>query len=86
VLDLGSNSIKLQVLDAYRGAPPLPSFALGSPLRLSESLDQHGAVNAAGLRALVAAVSQAVDVAHEHVQVQSFARVSCRRVRHAQGP
>src|SRR3954451_21442563 len=63
VLDIGSNSVKLQVVDAYAGAPPLPTFALSSPIRLSENLNQHGGVTAAGMQALLAAVCHSADVA-----------------------
>jgi exopolyphosphatase/guanosine-5'-triphosphate,3'-diphosphate pyrophosphatase len=65
VLDVGSNSVKVQVVDAYPGAPPLPIFAASAPLRLSENLDHHGSVTAAGRRALVAAVSHAAEVAYD---------------------
>ena len=81
VLDIGSNSVKLQVLDAYPGAPPLPTFAFSSPLRLSEHLDAHGAINAAGMRGLVAAASHAVDVAqhHEAREMIAFATQAVRQ-------
>ena len=36
VLDIGSNTGHLLVVDAYRGAPPLPAFAHKEPLRLAE--------------------------------------------------
>ena len=63
-LDVGSNSVKLQIVDAYPGAPPLPIFAVRAPLRLVESLDDRGALAPSGVKTLVAAVHRAVEVAH----------------------
>src|SRR3954464_13505380 len=81
VLDIGSNSIKLQVVDAYPGAPPLPTFAFRAPLRLAENLDEHGGISGASLRALTAAVSHALDVAHERgaTEIIAFATEALRR-------
>src|SRR3954453_5994667 len=81
VLDVGSNSVKLQVVDGYPGAPPLPMFASRARLRLAESLDEHGAISPPGVRALVAAVSHAVDVAHNHdvTELIAFATEAIRR-------
>src|SRR4051794_2499690 len=81
ILDVGSNSVKLQVVDGYPGAPPLPMFASRARLRLAESLDEHGAISPPGVRALVAAVSHAVDVAHDHdvTELIAFATEAIRR-------
>src|SRR3954462_11325475 len=80
VLDIGSNSVKLQVVDAYPGAPPLPTFAFRAPLRLAENLDDDGAISGPGLRALIATVSHALDVAHERgaTEVIAFATEALR--------
>src|SRR3954467_5159313 len=80
VLDIGSNSVKLQVVDAYPGAPPLPTFALKAPLRIAENLDEHGGISGSGQRALIAAVSHALDVAHERgaTEVIAFATEALR--------
>src|SRR4051794_15435471 len=81
VLDIGSNSVKLQVVDVYAGAPPLPTFALSSPIRLSENLDKHGEVTAAGRQALLAAVCHSADVASANgaMELIAFATQTLRQ-------
>ena len=66
VLDVGSNSVKLQIVDAYAGAPPLPIFAFRAPVRLAEALDERGAVAQSGFKALVDTVAKAMRVADTH--------------------
>ena len=39
VLDIGSNTGHLLVVDAYRGGPPVPAHSFKESLRLSENLD-----------------------------------------------
>ena len=39
VLDIGSNTGHLLVVDAHRGAAPLPAYSYKEPLRLAEHLD-----------------------------------------------
>jgi len=65
VLDIGSNTGHLLVVDAHRGAAPLPAFSHKEPLRLAEHLDADGAVSQAGIDALAAFTSQAQRVAEE---------------------
>jgi exopolyphosphatase/guanosine-5'-triphosphate,3'-diphosphate pyrophosphatase len=65
VLDIGSNTGHLLVVDAFRGAPPVAAHSYKEPLRLAEHLDEHQAVTPEGLSSLVkyavAARSQAED-------------------------
>lgn len=65
VLDIGSNTGHLLVVDAHRGAAPLPAFSHKEPLRLAEHLDAGGAVSPAGIDALADFTSQAQRVAEE---------------------
>ncbi|MBA2955592.1 Ppx/GppA family phosphatase [Nocardioides sp. MAH-18] len=65
VLDIGSNTGHLLVVDAHRGAAPLPAFSHKEPLRLAEHLDADGAVTQAGIDALADFTSQAQRVAEE---------------------
>ena len=44
VLDIGSNTGHLLVVDAHGGAAPLPATSHKQPLRLAEHLDAHGAL------------------------------------------
>jgi exopolyphosphatase / guanosine-5'-triphosphate,3'-diphosphate pyrophosphatase len=65
VLDIGSNTGHLLVVDAHGGAAPLPAYSHKESLRLAEHLDQEGAVTEEGAAALVAFVSQALEVAED---------------------
>jgi exopolyphosphatase/guanosine-5'-triphosphate,3'-diphosphate pyrophosphatase len=65
VLDIGSNTGHLLVVDAHGGAAPLPASSTKEPLRLAEHLDEQGAVNQVGIDALTAFVAEAVVVAED---------------------
>ena len=65
VLDIGSNTGHLLVVDAHRGAAPLPAYSYKQPLRLAEHLDESGAVGRAGVDALAAFTTQALRVAED---------------------
>src|SRR3954447_6787161 len=65
VLDIGSNTGHLLVVDAHRGAAPLPAFSHKEPLRLAEHLDERGAVSQAGVDALAEFTAQALRVAED---------------------
>ncbi|HEU4511546.1 MAG TPA: Ppx/GppA phosphatase family protein [Nocardioidaceae bacterium] len=64
VLDIGSNTGHLLVVDAHGGAAPLPAFSYKEPLRLAEHLDD-GAVTPKGVDALTEFVSEALVVAED---------------------
>jgi exopolyphosphatase/guanosine-5'-triphosphate,3'-diphosphate pyrophosphatase len=64
VLDIGSNTGHLLVVDAHGGAAPLPAFSYKEPLRLAEQLD-GGAVTPEGVEALTDFVSEALVVAED---------------------
>jgi exopolyphosphatase/guanosine-5'-triphosphate,3'-diphosphate pyrophosphatase len=55
VLDVGSNTVHLLVVDAYRGAEPTPQLSRKSMLRLTEHIDKHGDLDLEGADALVGA-------------------------------
>jgi exopolyphosphatase/guanosine-5'-triphosphate,3'-diphosphate pyrophosphatase len=65
VLDIGSNTGHLLVVDAHGGAAPLPAYSFKEPLRLAEHLDEHGAVTRAGTRALTEFVADSLQVAED---------------------
>jgi exopolyphosphatase/guanosine-5'-triphosphate,3'-diphosphate pyrophosphatase len=65
VLDIGSNTGHLLVVDAWRGAAPMPAFSSKEPLRLAEHLDDVGAVSSSGVEALTKFVASAVEVAED---------------------
>ena len=65
VLDIGSNTGHLLVVDAHDGAAPLPAFSYKQPLRLAEHLDATGAVSQTGIDALAAFTAEALVVAED---------------------
>jgi exopolyphosphatase / guanosine-5'-triphosphate,3'-diphosphate pyrophosphatase len=64
VLDIGSNTGHLLVVDAHRGAAPLPAYSHKEPLRLAEHLED-GEVTSSGIKALTKFVADAVVVAED---------------------
>src|SRR6478609_22466 len=60
VLDVGSNTVHLLVVDARRGAPPQAPSSHKSVLRLMRYLEPSGAISDEGVAAVVDAVSAAV--------------------------
>jgi exopolyphosphatase/guanosine-5'-triphosphate,3'-diphosphate pyrophosphatase len=59
VLDVGSNTVHLLIVDAHRGAHPDPVRSHKSELHLAELLQADGSLGEAGTRSLVAAVRAA---------------------------
>ena len=64
VLDVGSNTVHLLVVDAHRGAEPSPQYSAKSELRLAEHIDAGGELSPVGAQALV----QAAIVAREEAE------------------
>jgi exopolyphosphatase/guanosine-5'-triphosphate,3'-diphosphate pyrophosphatase len=65
VLDVGSNTVHLLVVDAYPGAHPTPAHSEKTMLRLAEHIDAAGRLTRRGTDALVEAVAVAYRSAHE---------------------
>jgi exopolyphosphatase/guanosine-5'-triphosphate,3'-diphosphate pyrophosphatase len=65
VLDIGSNTGHLLVVDAHGGAAPLPASSHKQPLRLAEHLDDDGAVTPAGIEALTEFCASATRIAED---------------------
>ncbi|SCE76115.1 Ppx/GppA phosphatase [Micromonospora viridifaciens] len=59
VLDVGSNTVHLLVVDAHHGAHPWPAHSEKVVLRLAEQIGPDGAITEAGADSLVKAVSMA---------------------------
>ncbi|WP_076817516.1 Ppx/GppA phosphatase family protein [Pseudofrankia asymbiotica] len=53
VIDIGSNTVHLLVVDAHHGAAPRPAASERVPLRLVELLDGGGALSVSGEHALI---------------------------------
>ncbi|ANW19717.1 Ppx/GppA phosphatase family protein [Streptomyces clavuligerus] len=85
VLDVGSNTVHLLVVDAHPGARPLPAHSHKAELRLAELLDEDGAIGAGGVDRLVATVHRAVQAAEDQgcEQVLAFATSAVREASNA---
>jgi exopolyphosphatase/guanosine-5'-triphosphate,3'-diphosphate pyrophosphatase len=59
VLDVGSNTVHLLVVDAHRGAAPVPARSEKSVLRLAERITKSGELSRTGADELVRAVTDA---------------------------
>ncbi|MDQ1647857.1 MAG: exopolyphosphatase / guanosine-5-triphosphate,3-diphosphate pyrophosphatase, partial [Cryptosporangiaceae bacterium] len=59
VLDVGSNTVHLLVVDAHRGGHPMPAYSEKSVLRLAEHVDDEGRLSDFGADALIQAVASA---------------------------
>jgi exopolyphosphatase / guanosine-5'-triphosphate,3'-diphosphate pyrophosphatase len=65
VLDVGSNTIHLLVVDAHQGAPPIPMMSEKSVLRLMRYLEPDGSISDEGADAVLASVQNASDRARD---------------------
>jgi exopolyphosphatase/guanosine-5'-triphosphate,3'-diphosphate pyrophosphatase len=65
VLDVGSNTVHLLVVDAYRGAHPTPTHDDRWLLRLAEHVGEDGVLSEEGEKTLLEAVQKACDAAAE---------------------
>ncbi len=83
VLDVGSNTIHLQVMDAHPGARPTPATNYKVELRLTEYLNLDGAISQTGVELLNSAVSEAVTHAHENAtdEILAFATSALREAK-----
>ncbi|MBW5425701.1 Ppx/GppA family phosphatase [Streptomyces sp. BG9H] len=82
VLDVGSNTVHLLVVDAHPGARPLPAHSHKADLRLAQLLDPAGAIGPQGVDRLVATVQEAV-VAAEDKGVEEVLPFATSAVREA---
>ncbi|MFJ4785351.1 Ppx/GppA family phosphatase [Streptomyces sp. NPDC088794] len=65
VLDVGSNTVHLLVVDAHPGARPLPAHSHKAELRLAQLLDEDGAIDPEGVDKLISVVREAVQAAED---------------------
>ncbi|MBT2415558.1 Ppx/GppA family phosphatase [Streptomyces sp. ISL-12] len=65
VLDVGSNTVHLLVVDAHPGARPLPAHSHKAELRLAQLLDADGAIGTDGVDRLTAVVRRALQAAED---------------------
>ena len=65
VLDVGSNTVHLLVVDAHPGARPIPTASHKAVLRLMRYLESDGAINDEGVAAILSAVGEAAEAAKD---------------------
>ncbi|MFD4529838.1 Ppx/GppA family phosphatase [Streptomyces sp. NPDC058470] len=65
VLDVGSNTVHLLVVDAHPGARPLPAHSHKADLRLAQLLDASGAIDPEGVDKLIETVKVALESAED---------------------
>ncbi|MFI6981978.1 Ppx/GppA family phosphatase [Embleya sp. NPDC050154] len=65
VLDVGSNTVHLLVVDAHQGARPLPAYSHKRELRLAELLEPDGSIAPHGVDLLVRTMAAALEVAED---------------------
>ncbi|MBK0418987.1 Ppx/GppA family phosphatase [Leucobacter sp. CSA1] len=65
VIDVGSNTVHLLVVDAHPGASPVPYHSERSVLRLMRYLDADGAITEEGVVRIVDAIRRAVETIAE---------------------
>ncbi|MFC5145003.1 Ppx/GppA family phosphatase [Streptomyces aureoversilis] len=65
VLDVGSNTVHLLVVDAHPGARPLPAHSHKAELRLAQLIDRDGAISDKGIDRLVAVLQDALQAAED---------------------
>ncbi|MFD7545948.1 Ppx/GppA family phosphatase [Streptomyces sp. NPDC059578] len=65
VLDVGSNTVHLLVMDAHPGARPLPAHSHKAELRLAQLLDAQGAIGADGVARLVSTIHESLQAAED---------------------
>ncbi|WP_432563148.1 Ppx/GppA family phosphatase [Kineococcus sp. SYSU DK003] len=82
VLDVGSNTVHLLVVDAHPGAHPLAANSTRRLLRLAEHLTPEGAIDESGVAALTDAVAAAT-VAAEDAGVEELLAFATSAVREA---
>lgn len=85
VLDVGSNTVHLLVVDAHRGAHPLPARSEKTVLRLAERITKSGDLSRAGADELVRTVASAKALAAQLgcEELMAFATSAVREANNA---
>ncbi|MFD9829874.1 hypothetical protein ACFWXB_20550 [Tsukamurella tyrosinosolvens] len=80
VLDIGSNTVHLLVVDAHWGAHPTPMSSTKATLRLAEKIEPSGRLSQAGEGALVDSVEEFTKIARSSgcSEVMAFATSAVR--------
>jgi len=65
VLDVGSNTVHLLLVDAYQGARPMPAFSHKAGLKLADHLDNGSSLSGPGESSLRDVVEEALRIAED---------------------
>ncbi len=87
VLDVGSNTVHLQVVDAHPGARPSPATNQKVELRLHEYLNKEGEITAEGVALLEESIADAITHAKEFQteEILAFATSALRDAKNGKG-
>ena len=85
VLDVGSNTVHLLVVDANRGGHPTPMSSTKAPLRLAEAIDDSGKLTRRGSEKLIATVDEFAKIAKSSgcADLMAFATSAVRDARNS---
>ena len=85
VLDVGSNTVHLLVVDAHRGGHPTPMSSTKAPLRLAEAIDDSGRLTRRGADRLVETVDEFAKIAASSgcADLMAFATSAVRDARNS---
>lgn len=80
VIDIGSNTVHLLVVDAHHGAAPIPATSHKMPLRLSEHVRDDGTIGESGTKDLSRFVDECLEVAEDQgcEEILAFATSAIR--------
>jgi len=86
VLDIGSNTVHLLLVDAHHGAAPIPASKLKIPLRLAEHLTKGGDVDQAAVSTLIDFIRRSQSLAEDMGagEVMAFATSALREARNGE--
>ncbi len=76
VLDIGSNTVHMLIVDAAPGARPEPEASTKSTVRLMQYLKEDGTIKKAGVEAVLGAVEKAMKLAEEYEIMQLLVLVT----------
>lgn len=86
VIDIGSNTVHLLVMEARHGARPVPQASHKTTVRLMRYLEPDGSISKTGVKALRKAVEDAASVGREHGVDQTMALATSALREAANGP
>ena len=83
VLDVGSNTVHLLVVDAHHGAAPLPAHSHKTDMRLAEHIVDGERISAKGVDTLVSFIGEAQEIAEDLgvTEMMAFATSAIREAR-----